>query len=115
MRAFWFFGVSVLAATLTFAASGSQPRPEPSESQMESSFSQFFSKLERGAVSEIRFASFKKHSCKPSSAVSGHYCSFTYSAELPAEQLSIFPTDATISGTFLSEDDGLIRFEMVIG
>ena len=112
MRAYSFFIVAASAAALTFAASGGQPRPEPSESQMESSFTQFFSKLE---TRPIRLAAFKKRSCKPSTATPGHYCSFTYSTELPAERLSILPTLGTISGTFFADDDGQIRFEMVIG
>jgi hypothetical protein len=115
VRVYSFFVVSALAATLAFAASGEPLKPEPSESQMASSFSQFFSKLETKAVSEIQFDAFKKHSCKPFAAKPGHYCSFTYSTELPVEQLSIFPTQATISGTFFADDDGQLRFEMVIG
>ncbi len=112
MRVYSFFVVAASAAALTFAASGGQPKPEPSESQMESAFSQFFSKLE---TRSIRLAAFKKHSCKPSTATSEHYCSFTYSTDLPAEQLSILPTLGTISGTFFADDDGQIKFEMVIG
>jgi hypothetical protein len=115
VRAYSFFVVSALAAALTFAASGERLKPEPSESQMESSFSQFLSKLEARPVSEIQFAEFKKHSCKPSTAAPGRYCSFTYSTELPAERLSILPAHATISGTFFADDDGQLRFEMVIG
>jgi hypothetical protein len=112
VRVYSFFVVAASAAALTFAASGGQPKPEPSESEMESAFSQFFSKLE---TRSIRLAAFKKHSCKLSTATSVHYCSFTYSTDLPAEQLSILPTLGTISGTFFADDDGRIRFEMVIG
>ena len=114
MRAYSFFVVSALAAALTFGASSKRLEPEPSESQMESSFNQFFSKLATGAYSEIQFAAFKKHSCKPST-VTRHYCSFTYSTEMPVEGLSILPSHGTISGMFFADDDGQLRFEMVIG
>jgi hypothetical protein len=115
VRAYSFFVVSALAAALTFGASSKRLEPEPSESQMESSFNQFFSKLATGAYSEIQFAAFKKHSCKPSTATSGHYCSFTYSTEMPAKGLSILPAHGTISGMFFTDDDGQLRFEMVTG
>jgi hypothetical protein len=114
-RVYSFFVVSALAATLTFAASRERFNPEPLESQMESSFGQFFSKLESRPIAEIQFAAFKKHSCKPSTAPPRHYCSFTYSTELPAKQFSILPTHGTISGMFSADDDGQLRFEMVIG
>jgi len=115
VRVYSFFFASALAATLTFAASGERLKPEPSESQMESSFSQFFSKLEARPVSEIQFTSFKKQTCRPSIAAPGHICSFTYSTELPAEHLTILPAHGTFSGTFLLDDDGKLRFETVIG
>jgi hypothetical protein len=116
VRAYSFFAVSAVAAVLTFAVSGERPKPEPSESQMESSFGEFLSRLETKPISEIQFAEFRKHSCKAFAARSGYYqCSFTYSTELPAEQLSILPTRATISGTFFADDEGRLRFEMVIG
>jgi hypothetical protein len=117
VRAYSFLVASALvAASLTFAVSGERPKPEPSESQMESSFGEFFSKLETVPVSEIQFAEFKKHSCKPIPTRTGYYhCSFTYSTELPAEQRSILPIHATISGAFFADDEGHLRFEMVIG
>jgi hypothetical protein len=117
VRAYSFLVASALvAASLTFAVSGERPKPEPSESQMESSFGEFFSKLETRPVSEIQFAEFKKLSCKPIPTRTGYYhCRFTYSTELPAEQLSILPISATISGAFFADDEGHLRFEMVIG
>ena len=114
MRVYSFFVISALAAALTFGASSKRLGPEPSESQMQSSFNQFFSKLESVPSSKIQFAAFKKHSCKPFTATR-HYCSFTYSAELPVEELSILPSRATFSGMFFVDDDGQLRFEMVIG
>jgi hypothetical protein len=116
VRAYSFFVVSALAAALAFGASSKRLEPEPSESQMESSFNQFLSKLATGAYSEIQFTAFKKHSCKPSTATTGHYyCSFTYSTDMPADGSSILPSHGTISGMFFADDDGQLRFEMVIG
>ena len=82
---------------------------------MQSSFGRYFSKLATGANTEIQFVSFKKHDCKPSNTASRHYCSFTYTTEVPAERLSILPARGTISGTFFADDDGQLKFEMVIG
>jgi hypothetical protein len=110
-----FFGASALAAGLAFAASGEPSKPEPSEAQMESSFSQFLSKLETRPASEIQFSAFKKHSCRMSPAAPGYTCKFTYSAKSPAAGFSVLPARATLSGTFFSDDDGQLRFEMVIG
>ena len=115
VRAYSLFVVSALAAILALAASGGPPnKPEPSESQMESSFGQFLSKLEKKPISEIQFAAFRKRSCRPI-ATTGHYCSFTYSAKLPAGRFSILREHGTISGSFVADDDGQLRFETVIG
>ncbi len=113
MRAYSFFVVSALAAAVTFAASGERSKPEPSESQMESSFRQFLSTLEKRP--DIQFVEFKKHSCKASAAAPGHHCQFTYSTDLPANQIAILPPHATISGTFFADGDGQLGFEMAIG
>jgi hypothetical protein len=115
MRAYLLFIVSAFAAAIfTFAASGERLRPEPSETQMQASFSRFFSSLETKPVSEIKLAVFKKNFCK-SSAGAGYYCSFTYATKLTAEQLSVLPTHGTVSGTFFADDDGNFRLEMAIG
>ena len=52
MRAYSFIVVSALAGMLVFAASGEQPSTEPSESQMERPFGEFFSKVEAKQLSE---------------------------------------------------------------
>jgi hypothetical protein len=112
---YWLFVVSAfVAAIFTFAASGERLNREPSELQMQASFSRFFSRLETTPVPEIRLAVFKKNFCKPS-AGSGYYCSFTYSTKSMAEQLSVLPTHGTVSGTFFADDDGQFRLEMAIG
>ncbi len=113
MRVHAFFVVSALAAALPFAVRNEPVKPEPSELQMEASFSQFLSDLD--ANSEIQLAAFKKHSCKQSSVSSGHFCSFTYSMEKPVAPASVLPAHATLSGRFFANDDGEIRFEMLIG
>jgi len=110
-----FFFASALAFTVTFGAFAERSKPEPSGAEMESSFSQFFSKLETNSISEAQFITFEKHSCKWSITVSGHICSFTYSTELPADQLSVLPAHGTLSGTFFLDDEGSLRFETVIG
>jgi hypothetical protein len=111
VRAYLFFGVSALAAGLTFAALSEPSKPEPSESLMVSSFSQFLSKLETRPVPEIQISAFKKHSCRTSAAAPGYICNFTYSAKMPAARFSVLPARGTVSGTFLFDEDGQLRFE----
>jgi hypothetical protein len=115
VRTYSFFVVPALAVALAYGASSKPSEPEPSESQMATSFGRYFSKLVTGANSEIQFVAFKKHDCKPSATTSQHYCSFTYATAVPAERLSILPARATISGMFFADDDGQLKFEMVIG
>ena len=115
MRIYSFFLASALAATVTFVASGERGRPEPSGSEMKSTFSQFFSKLETKSIPESRFTAFEKHACKWSNTLSGHICSFTYSTDLHVERLSVLPAHGTLSGTFFLDDEGRLKFETVIG
>ena len=114
MRTYFFFVVSVLSGMLAFAASGEQPRAEPSELQMERPFSEFFAKVETRPLSEIQIIGFKKHSCRET-GTPGYYCSFTYSMKPPTERFSVLPPEGTLSGMFFSDTEGQLRFEMVIG
>lgn len=114
MRAYSFFVVSALAGTLAFAAYSEQRNAEPSESQMQPSFEEFFSKVEAKPLSEIQFIAFKKRSCQRT-GTPGYYCSFTYSTNAPAERFSVLPAQGTVSGMFFSDQEGRFRFEMVIG
>ena len=115
MRVYLFFLASALAAALAIFAPSEQQKSEPSESQMKLSFGQFFSELESRPVSEIQFITFKKHSCKPTIAVPGHICNFTYIIGWPDEKLSILRAKSTFSGTFFLDGDGHLKFETVIG
>jgi len=114
VRAYSFIVVSALAGMLVFAASGEQPSTEPSESQMERPFGEFFSKVEAKQLSEIQFITFKKRSCRQT-GTPGYYCSFTYSTKAPVESFSVLPAEGTVSGMFFSDREGRLRFEMVIG
>jgi hypothetical protein len=114
VRIFSLLVISGLAAVLAFAASGGQPNAEPSELQMQPSFGEFFSKLEARPISEIQFVAFKKRSCR-SATTTGYYCSFTYSTKPPFKRFSVLPTQGTLSGMFISDKDGQLRFEMVVG
>lgn len=115
MRVYSFFLASALAATIALVMSGEPGRPEPSESEMKVSFSQFFSKLETKPISVSEITAFQKHSCKWSPVLSGHICSFTYSTELDADQLSVIHAHGTFSGTFFLDHEGHLKFETVIG
>ena len=115
MRVYSFFVASALAASLTVVASRDSLNRNRPHSRWKSSFGEFFTQLEGRSNSEIRFAAFEKHACKAYPAKPGHYCSFTYSTKLPAQQFSILPTRATFSGTFFADETGRLRFEMVIG
>jgi hypothetical protein len=114
VRTFSFFVVSALVGMLALAASGEQPNTEPSESQMERPFGEFFSKVEAKPYSEIQFIVFKKRSCRQT-GTPGYYCSFTYSTKAPAASFSVLPAEGTLSGMFFSDGEGRLRFEMVIG
>jgi hypothetical protein len=109
-----FVVVLALTGVLTFTASGKQRVPEPSESQMASSFGRFLSRLEKRPVSDIEFTAFRKTGCKPIDAA-GHNCIFSYSARLPAGQFSILRERGTISGSFIADEKGGLRFETVVG
>lgn len=115
MRIYSFFLASALAVGIAFLASGEQSKPEPSGSEMKSSFSRFLSTLETKPISEAQFTAFEKHSCRWSNTLSGHICSFTYSTKLPADQLSVLPAHGTLSGTFFLDAEGRLKFETVIG
>ena len=106
--------ISALVAGLAYAASGQQAIPEPSESEMKSSFGQFVSQLEAKPAAQIQFVAFEKRSCKPAS-IQRYHCSFTYSTDLPAESFSILLPRGSLSGMFFPDADGHLRFEMVIG
>ena len=115
MRIYSFFFAPALAATVTFFAFSERGEPEPSWAEMKSSFSQFLSKMEAKSISEAQLNAFEKHSCKWSTALSGHICRFTYSTTLPFDQLSVLPPHGTISGTFFLDEEGHMKFETVIG
>ena len=85
VRIYSFFFASALAVTVTFVAFGEQ------------------------------LNAFEKHSCKWSTTLSGHICSFTYSTTLPFDQLSVLPPHGTISGNFFFDEEGHLKFETVIG
>ena len=114
MRLYSFVVISALVAGLAYAASGQQAIPEPSESEMKSSFGQFVSQLEAKPAAQIQFVAFEKRSCKPAS-IQRYHCSFTYSTDLPEESLSILLPRGSLSGMFFPDADGHLRFEMVIG
>ena len=105
---------SALVAGLAYAASAQQAIPEPSESEMKSSFGQFVSQLESKPAAQIQFVAFEKRSCKPAS-IQRYHCSFAYSTNLPPETLSILLPRGSLSGMFFPDADGHLRFEMVIG
>ena len=115
MRVYLFFLASALAAALAIFAPSEQQKSEPSESQMKLSFAEFISELESRPVPEIQFISFKKNLCRPTIAVLGHFCSFTYAIGLPNEKLSILEAKSTFSGTFFLDGGGHLKFETVIG
>jgi len=105
---------SALVAGLAYAASAQQAIPEPSESEMKSSFGQFVSQLESKPAAQIQFVAFEKRTCKPAS-IQRYHCSFTYSTNVPADSLSIILPRGSLSGMFFADDDGHLKFEMVIG
>lgn len=113
MRASSFFIVSVVAAALVFAVTDEQVGP--SESQMESSFNRYLAIEATNANSKIKFAAFKKYSCKPSLAGAGQICKFMYSLEMPKGPSSPQPLSGSITGRFFVDDDGLLRFETMTG
>jgi hypothetical protein len=114
VKAYSFFIVPALAVALAYGASSKRLEPDPAESQMESSFSRYFSKLSTRTHSTIQFTTFRKNSCVSTTA-SRHYCNFSYSTRTPAGQLSILPAHGTISGMFSVDDDGQLTFDMAIG
>jgi hypothetical protein len=114
VQAYSFFIVPALAVVLAYGASSKRLEPDPAESQMESSFSRYFSKLSPRTHSKIQFATFRKNSCV-TTTTSRHYCSFSYSTLTPAKQLSILPAHGTISGMFSADDNGQLTFDMAIG
>ena len=113
MRALSFFTVSAIAAGLVFAVSDEQVGP--SESQMESSFNRYLAMEVTNANSIIKFATFKKYSCKFSFAGPGKICSFMYSIEAPKGLMSSQPLSGSITGKFFVDDNGLLRFETITG
>ena len=113
MRALSFFIVSAIAASLVFAASNDQVGP--SESQMESSFNRYLATEATNANSTIKFATFKKYSCKPSFDGPSQICRFMYFIEAPKERISAQPLTGTITGRFFVDDGGVLRFEMMTG
>jgi hypothetical protein len=114
VRTYPFFIVSALSGMLALAAFGGQPNAEPSELQMERPFGEFLAKVEAKPLSEIQIIAFKKHSCRET-GTPGYYCSFTYSTKVPPARFSVLPAEGTLSGMFFSDQDGRLRFEMVIG
>lgn len=113
MRAFSFFIVSAIAAAFVFAVS--DEKVGPSESQMESSFNRYLAIEATNANSKIKFAKFKKYSCKPSLAEPGQICSFMYFIEKPKWGASAQPLSGSITGRFFVDGDGLLRFETMTG
>jgi hypothetical protein len=115
MRLYSLVVISALIAGFAYtASSGHQAVPEPSESEMKSSFGQFVSQLEAKPASEVQFVAFEKRTCRPATPARYH-CSFTYSMNLPPDGLSILLPRGSVSGMFFPDADGHLRFEMVIG
>lgn len=112
----YFVLVAAAAAAITVAAVPRAPgQPEPSTAEMKTSFSRFLSRLEMKPIPEARFNAFEKQACNWSEVVSGHVCTFSYSTDLTADQLMVFPARGTISGTFFWDREGQVMFETVVG
>jgi hypothetical protein len=121
MRAPLFFSVAALAATCSLAFSN-EGQTEPSDSQMKSAFTRFLNGESAAGISKIEFVTFKKESCKPILVAPGYDCTFTYVAKKPLDlqetaiaHLSHLPAGGRLAGRFFANDDGQLRFEMIIG
>lgn len=121
MRAPLFFAVAALAATCSLAFS-KEEKIGPSDSQMESAFTRYLYGDSATKNSKIEFVSFKKDSCKPILVAPGLNCAFTYVAKAPLDlrntalaHLSRLPAGGRLAGRFFTDENGQLRFEMIIG
>ena len=121
MRAPLLFAVAALAATCSLAFS-KEEQTEPSDSQMEKAFTRYLYGDSAARISKIEFLKFKKESCKPISVAPGLNCTFTYVTKTPLDlretalaHLSRLPANGRLAGRFFADDDGQLRFEMIIG
>jgi hypothetical protein len=121
MRGPLFFAVAALAATCSLAFSKDK-QIEPSDSQMESAFIRYLYGDSAARISKIEFVSFKKESCKPILVAPGHNCAFTYVTKAPLDlretalaHLSRLPAEGRLAGRFFTNENGQLRFEMIIG
>ena len=121
MRAPLFFAAAALADTCSLAFSN-EGQIEPSDSQMKSAFTQYLYGESAARISRIEFVRFKKESCKPILVAPGHNCTFTYVTKKPLDlqetaiaHLSHLPAGGRLAGRFFANEDGQLRFEMIIG
>jgi|SRR5450759_3393512 hypothetical protein len=121
MRASLFFAVAALAAICSLAFSN-DVQIEPSDSQMQSAFTQYLYGDATARISKIEFVRFKKESCKPILVAPGYNCTFTYVAKKPLDlretaiaHLPNLSVGGTLGGRFFATEDGQLRFEMIIG
>ena len=121
MRTPLFFAVAALAATCSLALS-KEEQIEPSDSQMESAFAQYLYGDSAVRISKIEFLRFKKESCKPILVAPGLNCTFTYVTKTPLDlretalaHLSRLPANGRLAGRFFENEDGQLKFEMIIG
>jgi hypothetical protein len=121
MRAPLFFAVAALAANCSLAFSNQEP-VEPSDSEMKSAFARYLYGETAAKISTIEFVRFKKESCKPILVAPGHNCTFTYVTKMPLDlretpiaHLSHLPAGGRLAGRFFANEDGQLRFEMIVG
>jgi hypothetical protein len=121
MRAPLFFAAAALAATCSLAFS-KEERIEPSDSQMRSAFTQYLYGDSAARISRIEFVRFDKKSCKPILVAPGHNCTFEYVTKAPLDlhetalaHLSRLPASGRLAGRFFANEDGQLKFEMIIG
>ncbi len=121
MRAPMFFAVAALAANFSLAFSN-QEQIEPSNSQMKSAFTRYLYGEAAADNSRIEFVRFKKESCKPIVVTPGHNCTFAYVTRTPLDlretaikHLSYLPASGRLAGRFFENEDGQLKFEMIIG
>ena len=121
MRASLLFVVAALAANCSLAFSNEE-QIEPSDTQMKAAFTRFLYGEAADKISKIEFVRFKKESCKPILVAPGHNCSFTYVSKTPLdlrettlEHLTGLSTGGCLGGRFFANEDGQLRFEMIVG
>lgn len=116
MRGYPFALAAAAAVAITMSGMPREPgHPEPSAAEMKSSFSRFLSRIEMRSIAEAQLRDFEKHACNWSEVLSGHICKFSYSTDLTADQLMVFPARGMISGTFFLDRRGQVMFETVVG